>query len=89
MVSTEPNQIKFKYTSEHSTIMFKNQENRKYLTMSLLAIIAVMAGTLAISQILETAMAQTTGNNTGNQTGNQTGHPLAKLGALKNAIGGK
>ena len=47
--------------------MFKNQENRKYLTMSLLAIIAVMAGTLAISQILETAMAQTTGNNTGNK----------------------
>ena len=70
--------------------MFKNQENRKYLTMSLLAIIAVMAGTLAISQILETAMAQTTpGNNTGNQTGNQSGHPLGKLGALKNAIGGK
>ncbi len=69
--------------------MFKNQENRKYLTMSLLAIIAVLAGTVVISQILETAMAQTTGNNTGNQTGNQTGHPLAKLGALKNAIGGK
>ena len=57
--------------------------------MSLLAIIAVLAGTLAISQILETAMAQTTpGNNTGNQTGNQTGHPVAKLGALKNAAGG-
>ena len=69
--------------------MFKNQENRKYLTMSLLAIIAVLAGTLAISQILETAMAQTTGNNTGNQTGNQSGHPVAKLGALKNAAGGK
>ena len=69
--------------------MFKNQENRKYLTMSLLAIIAVLAGTLAISQILETAMAQTTpGNNTGNQTGNQSGHPVAKLGALKNAAGG-
>ena len=67
--------------------MFKNQ-NRKYLTMSLLAIIAVLAETLAISQILETAMAQTTGNNTGNRTGNQTGHPVAKLGALKNAAGG-
>ena len=68
-------------------LMFKNQ-NRKYLTMSLLAIIAVLAETLAISQILETAMAQTTGNNTGNRTGNQTGHPVAKLGALKNAAGG-
>ena len=56
--------------------------------MSLLAIIAVLAETLAISQILETAMAQTTGNNTGNRTGNQTGHPVAKLGALKNAAGG-
>ena len=85
--------------------MFKNQENRKYLTMSLLAIIAVMVGTLAIGQILQTAMAQTTAGQMGQKvgqaaekiagqvmSGNKTGNQTANQtvgGGLKSKVGGQ
>ncbi len=49
--------------------MYKNQENRKYLTMSLFAIIIVIVGTLAIGQILQTTLAQTTAGQIGQKVG--------------------
>jgi hypothetical protein len=80
--------------------MYKNQENRKYLTMSLLAIIIVMVGTLAIGQILQTTLAQTTTGQIGQKvgqaaqkmagqvmSGNQTANQTVG-GGLKSKVGG-
>jgi hypothetical protein len=80
--------------------MYKNQENRKYLTMSLLAIIIVMVGTLAIGQILQTTLAQTTAGQIGQKvgqaaqkmagqvmSGNQTANQTVG-GGLKSKVGG-
>jgi hypothetical protein len=80
--------------------MYKNQENRKYLTMSLLAIIIVIVGTLAIGQILQTTLAQTTAGQIGQKVGqaaqkmagqvmsdNQTANQTVG-GGLKSKVGG-
>ncbi|HEY7080816.1 MAG TPA: hypothetical protein VH500_14020 [Nitrososphaeraceae archaeon] len=66
--------------------MLKNQKNCKYLTITLLAILIVVAGTLTAGQILQTEKAAgqaMSGNNTGNQTANQT-----VGGGLKSKVGG-
>jgi hypothetical protein len=78
--------------------------NRKYVTISMIAIIAVLIGTLSISQVLQPVYAQNTTGQTGqkigqaagnvsgsvNKTGNQSANPLAKVGeALKGMFGGK
>ncbi|MGA7900676.1 MAG: hypothetical protein WA395_16230 [Nitrososphaeraceae archaeon] len=75
--------------------------NRKYVTISMIAIIAALIGTLAISQVLQPLHAQNTsgqmgqklGNVSGaaaNKTGNQSSNPLAKVGeALKGMFGSK
>jgi preprotein translocase subunit SecG len=66
--------------------MLKNQNNRKYLIITLLVILIVMAGALTIGQILQTEKATgqaMSGNNTSNQTANQT-----VGGGLKSKVGG-
>ena len=66
--------------------MYKNQDNRKYLSITLIAILVVLVGTLAIGQILQTekvAGQGMSGNQTGNQTANQT-----VGGGLKSKVGG-
>ena len=74
--------------------------NRKYITISLIAIIAAMIGTLAISQVLQPLHAQNTsgqmsqklGNVSGaaaNKTGNQSSNPLAKIPVIGKIFGGK
>lgn len=84
--------------------MFKNQKNRKYLTISLLAAIAVMVGTLVTGQILQTSLAQTTGGQLGQKVGqaaktmvgkvvggNKTGNQTANQtvgGGLKSKLSG-
>jgi hypothetical protein len=80
--------------------MYKNKENRKYLTLSLLAIIVVLVGTLAIGQIVQTSMAQTTAGQIGQKVGeaaksmagkvmggNQTANQTVG-GGLKSKVGG-
>ena len=73
--------------------------NRKYITISMIAIIAALIGTLAISQVLQPLHAQNTsgqmsqklGNVSGaaNKTGNQSSNPLAKIPVIGKIFGGK
>jgi len=74
--------------------------NRKYITISMIAIIAALIGTLAISQVLQALHAQNTsgqmsqklGNVSGaaaNKTGNQSSNPLAKIPVIGKIFGGK
>lgn len=75
--------------------------NRKYVTISMIAVIATLIGTLVAGQVLQPLHAQNTsgqvgqklGNATGaaaNKTGNQSSNPLAKVGeALKGMFTGK
>jgi len=66
--------------------MLRNQNNRKYLTITVLVILVVMAGTIIIDQTLQTEKAAgqaMSDNNTGNQTANQT-----VGGGLKSKVGG-
>ena len=49
--------------------MYKNKENSKYLTISLLAIIAVLVGTLAVSPMVQISLAQTTAGQLGQKAG--------------------
>jgi hypothetical protein len=73
--------------------------NRKYITISMIAIIAALIGTLAISQVLQPLHAQNTsgqsqklGNISGaaaNKTGNQSSNPLAKIPVIGKIFGGK
>ena len=80
--------------------MYNNRKNHKYLTMSLLTIIIVMAGTLVIGQILQTTLAQTTAGPIGQKvgqaaqkiagqvtSGNQTANKTVG-GGLKSKVGG-
>jgi len=66
--------------------MHKNQENRKYLTITLIAILVVLVGTLAIGQALQTEKVAGQGMS-GNQTGNQTANKTVG-GGLKAKVGG-
>jgi hypothetical protein len=74
--------------------------NREYITISMIAIIAALIGTLAISQVLQPLPAQNTsgqmsqklGNVSGaaaNKTGNQSSNPLAKIPVIGKIFGGK
>ena len=66
--------------------MYINKENRKYLTITLIAILVVLVGTLAIGQILQTEKVAGQGMN-GNQTDNQTANKTVG-GGLKSKVGG-
>ncbi len=49
--------------------MFKNKKTHDYLTISLIAIIVVMLGTLATGQLLQPSQAQTTAGQIGQKVG--------------------
>ena len=49
--------------------MYKNQVNSKYFTISLLAVVAVLVGTLATNQIIQISLAQTTTGQLGQKVG--------------------
>ena len=53
--------------------------NRKYVTISMIAIIAALIGTLAISQVLQPLHAQNTSGQMGQKLGNVSGAAPIRL----------
>ncbi|HEY7573102.1 MAG TPA: hypothetical protein VH796_17205 [Nitrososphaeraceae archaeon] len=61
--------------------------NRKYITISMIAVIAALIGTLVAGQVLQPLHAQNTSGQVGQKVGNATGAAANTTGAAANKTG--